>query len=388
MKRINLPQYVPVPFASNADPQYVDTIPESPPGIPGRASMQGGFPPETFEPIASGGTPPFGQDMNGILLLATAWNRWQGAGAPVSYDATFSADIGGYPLGAALAADNGLGWWVSKLDDNTSDPDAAGAGWTLVSIDQVYAGDPNGHVAGQAATTLSAPTLCWDTDSLSFWWCSTTGNAASAVWTNLSVLSPISYVNSNTRNYTAADLGRVIARSSTGSASMTDTLPSAGTVENGWSVTIQNVDASDQLTINAPGGTTLNGVAAGSQVLRPNQSVKITSDGSTGFLITQVPVPVVFSAQAIYVNSSGGPYAPGVYHLDSSAGAFTFQLQSGGTLGDNYTFKDVGGALSANPVTIDPNGATINGIAGNFLMDVNWEEGVVLSLKSGNYGVE
>jgi len=385
MKYIDLPALVPVPFASDADPQYVDTIPPAP-SVPGRASMQGGFPPDNFRPLASGGIPPFGQDMNGILRLVTQWSRWQGVGGPVGYDASFSAEIGGYPMGAALVAASGLGWWVSKVDDNVTDPDTGGAGWSLVSIDQVYAGNPNGHVAGQQATGSSAPTLCWDYVGLSFWWCYATGNTAGAAWLPLTTLSAIAYVTGNTFNSTAVNTGSTVARSNSGTA-MVDHLPNASTVQNGWSITEQNVDTTAILTITAPGGTTLNGIAAGTQILRPNQSAKITSDGSTGFLITQAPVPVVFSAQAVYVNSSG-LYAPGVYHVDTTGGPFTFQFQSGGALGDNYTIKDVGGALAKNACTIDPNGATVEGFSGSFPLDVNWLEGVTFSLKSGNWSME
>ncbi len=382
MKISDLPALVPVPFASNADAQYVDVVPLNP-SVPGRASMEGGFPPVNFIPLASGGIPPFGQDMNGILLLVTQWARWQGSGGPVGYSSAFSAAVGGYPAGAAVSAASGLGWWVSKVDDNTSNPDSGGADWALVSIDQVYAGNPNTHVAGQQATAFSAPTLCWDSTSLSFWWCSVSGNAAAAVWVRLSALTPVEYVSGNTRNYTAADLGKVIARSN-GATAMADTLPPAGTVENGWHVTIQNVGPSAIDTVTAPGGTTLNGTAGGTQQLRPNQSATITADGANGYLITQVPVPVVFSSQAIYVNSSG-LYAPGVYHVDTTAGPITFQLESSGAPGDNYTIKDVGGALAANPCSIDPNGNTAEGFSGLFPLDVNWSEGITLSLNAGNW---
>lgn len=51
------------------------------------------------------------------------------------------------------------------------------------TVTTAYAGNPNGHVAGTAATPGSvAPSTVWDTVNRIFWICTTTGNAASAVW--------------------------------------------------------------------------------------------------------------------------------------------------------------------------------------------------------------
>ena len=47
---------------------------------PGFASLNDGFPPLTMTPIAAGGVPPFGQDMNGILNQITEVLQWQQAG--------------------------------------------------------------------------------------------------------------------------------------------------------------------------------------------------------------------------------------------------------------------------------------------------------------------
>lgn len=55
-----------------------------------------------------------------------------------------------------------------------------------VSAAQVYAGNPNGHIAGNAATALLPPSLCWDTGNLVMWACLTSGSAATAVWAVMS----------------------------------------------------------------------------------------------------------------------------------------------------------------------------------------------------------
>ncbi len=162
----------------------------------GLASLPTGFVPLNFVPVDAGGIPPWGKDMNGILYQSTAWEQWLQAGAPVGYDAAFSSDISGYPKGALIvsATAPGLGW-VSTVDNNVSDPDTGGANWlpvvhvassarTNAAISTVYtfAGNPNGSVAGTAATATSPPDMCWDRTNSVLYACTVSGSAASAVW--------------------------------------------------------------------------------------------------------------------------------------------------------------------------------------------------------------
>jgi hypothetical protein len=95
------------------------------------ASWLDGFPPKTRTLIASGGIPPKGLDMNGVLFMLSAWVRWQSAGGGSVYDGTFAADsnVGGYPKGARVLRADGTGYWLNQADNNTTDPDAGGAGW-------------------------------------------------------------------------------------------------------------------------------------------------------------------------------------------------------------------------------------------------------------------
>lgn len=136
MQRSDTPNKFPIPFADSATvPTFRRAIPEaSQIGIQaGAASLTDGFPPVTFDPLDAGGIPPFGQDFNGLLNQITLWSQWQAAGGMVVYDAAFSSDIGGYPLGAVLAATIGAGkFWISTADNNTTDPDAGGANWLAI----------------------------------------------------------------------------------------------------------------------------------------------------------------------------------------------------------------------------------------------------------------
>ena len=122
------PRKVTLAFAENGEKT---TIPENNDPADGLASLNNGFPPKTRQALDDDGIPPFGQDMNGILYLVSAINRWQSAGASFVYDADFATDdnVNGYPKGAILLRADGTGFWVNQIDDNETDPDASGTNW-------------------------------------------------------------------------------------------------------------------------------------------------------------------------------------------------------------------------------------------------------------------
>jgi len=132
MQDSNMPPKFAVPFANSAGAGYINPIPlASQIGIvAGKASLTDGFPPLTFISPGAGGTPPFGSDINGVLNQVTAWAQWQALGGPVFYDATFILSNGGYPKGALLNNLTAVGsFWISTVENNTSNPDTGGANW-------------------------------------------------------------------------------------------------------------------------------------------------------------------------------------------------------------------------------------------------------------------
>lgn len=141
----NIPPRFPIPFANAAGGAYVRPIPRaSQIGVQdGAASLTDGFPPDTFQPVGSGGVPPFGQDVNGILKQLSQWAQWQATGAPVVYDSAFATAIGGYPKGSRLAAAGGGGvQWYSLVDNNLTDPDSgSSAGWARSGLPYVFGGE-------------------------------------------------------------------------------------------------------------------------------------------------------------------------------------------------------------------------------------------------------
>lgn len=131
----DLPTRFNIPFGNSAAGPDIRPIPEaSQIGITaGAASLTDGFPPACFVPPGAGGTPPWGADFNGLLKQITLWNRWQAAGAPAVYDATFSTAISGYPKGTVLNGTTTGLLWYSLVDNNTVDPNAgASANWLAI----------------------------------------------------------------------------------------------------------------------------------------------------------------------------------------------------------------------------------------------------------------
>jgi len=128
----NAPRKVALPFAENGEK---NTIPEGSSPSPGFASMNDGFPPLTRQPVGSGGIPPQGLDMNGIFYYLSSLNKWQSAGGSFVYDSTFAndSDVGGYPKGAILLRSDGDGFWLNRVDNNTTNPDTGGANWQPIN---------------------------------------------------------------------------------------------------------------------------------------------------------------------------------------------------------------------------------------------------------------
>lgn len=121
---------------SAANPTYITLpipVPDQTGVQPNLASFDTGFPPNAFTPQASGGLPFFGQDLNGLLWMITAYIANFAAGNFSKHDPAQSTAISGYPYGALLLNDDNQGFWSSIVDGNTTDPDAGGAGWYPVN---------------------------------------------------------------------------------------------------------------------------------------------------------------------------------------------------------------------------------------------------------------
>lgn len=133
MQLSNIPGKLVLPFANAGGKSTIPVASQI--GITaGAASLTDGFPPLTRTPIAAGGVPPSGLDMNGILYEMSAIIRWANAGGGYPYDGTFATDtnVGGYPKGARIMRSDGTGYWFNTVENNVTDPEVAGAaaaGW-------------------------------------------------------------------------------------------------------------------------------------------------------------------------------------------------------------------------------------------------------------------
>lgn len=170
MQQAQVPAKFPIPFADEAGAGYIRQIPRgSQVGIvDGAASLETGFPPLNFLPIDSGGVPPFGQDMQGILKQITQWSRWQAAGATNLFDQAFATAIGGYPRGAVLASTTPGLLWLSTADNNATNPDSGSnaANWLAIMTDAaipstslVRAGADVSTTANQIVVPVLTPSL-------------------------------------------------------------------------------------------------------------------------------------------------------------------------------------------------------------------------------------
>lgn len=103
----------------------------------GRADYENGFPPVTRAPIAAGGVPPYGTDMNGVLFDLSSGLQYLQAGVVFPYNQEFATAIGGYPKGARVAdlSDTSI-IYTSQINNNLSPP--PGANWVIGASETIY----------------------------------------------------------------------------------------------------------------------------------------------------------------------------------------------------------------------------------------------------------
>jgi hypothetical protein len=160
MQLSDIPRKLAVVWASMAGSAYVRQVPTAPSTQEGAASYTTGFPPETFVPVAAGGTPPNGSDMNGALNDMSAWARWVASGGAVMYDPQYAAAIGGYANAARLVSSTRPGLtWVSTIDNNTSNPDVDSTNWRIEGLGELNGDVSVGHaVVGPLTLNYGAVT--------------------------------------------------------------------------------------------------------------------------------------------------------------------------------------------------------------------------------------
>jgi len=123
------------------------------------ASLVDGLPLVTMTNPLAGGVAPAGADFNGILNYITAFQVWSNAGGQYPFSATLAAAIGGYPLGAVLQLNGGLGCVVSTVNGNSTDPNVSMVGWVpyggAFPAGQILVGSGTGTVGSANLTYAS-----------------------------------------------------------------------------------------------------------------------------------------------------------------------------------------------------------------------------------------
>jgi hypothetical protein len=121
------------------------------------ASFTTGFPPATRTAKTSGGIPPRGVDVNGILRMATAHNAWVAAGNFYTFNSDVVAVAGGYRLGAILiSATDTTRFYQNLVDGNTNNPDSVTTGWKAFSIASV-AVDTSAQSPAAGSVVIAVP---------------------------------------------------------------------------------------------------------------------------------------------------------------------------------------------------------------------------------------
>lgn len=123
---LSAPTQIVTPWATSG---LKNTIPQTANPVTGNAGYDQGFTATNMTAKEAGGIPPFGQDFNGIFYDITQAIQFIEAGGSFPYSSAFATAIGGYPLGALVQRTDGTGLWRNFVANNTTDPEAGGAGW-------------------------------------------------------------------------------------------------------------------------------------------------------------------------------------------------------------------------------------------------------------------
>lgn len=119
------------------------------------ATLSEGFPDVTMIKESVGGKAPKGLDFNGIFYLLSVDTVHRQSGQQIQYDATYATNIGGYKKGAVVQSTDLSKFWISTVDENTTDPDSSSAsGWSRFAYTPVATSTTLGTV--KIADTLTS----------------------------------------------------------------------------------------------------------------------------------------------------------------------------------------------------------------------------------------
>lgn len=131
------PKLLTKPFASEGLRNSIaEDVTETTPA--NAATYTKGFPAVTMTPIAVGGQPPSGKDINGILYELSSHIAYINKGGSYKFDADFCEEIGGYDIGCVLQSDDSLSLYVNTLPNNKTNPNTSNSrGWKVIASSSV-----------------------------------------------------------------------------------------------------------------------------------------------------------------------------------------------------------------------------------------------------------
>lgn len=175
----------------------------------------------------------------------------------------------------------------------------------------VFAGNPNGNVAGTDASAGTPPTFCWDTVDQIMWVCTLSGNAASAVWLTVGLLSRIF---SNIDFYIAS-AGAGGSDSNPG----TQALPWL-TRQHAWDTLVRSYDLNGfQATIHVADGT-YNDALLATGSIRGASTGGITGLQSVAFVgNTTTPANCLVSATGFCFGAQGAAFSVTGFKVQAAA---------------------------------------------------------------------
>lgn len=315
-----------------------------------------------------------------------------------------AGSVGQFPSMAWDTSENTL--WVC-----TTSGTATTAVWSRQSLMQVYAGNPNGNIAGTAGTAGGAsPTMVWDTTHDLLWVCATTGTATTAVWVsagaggaqptywcgtstgtaNAQTVTPpagmlsmtagtgisfkADFTNTDAMTLTVGTFGTFAVEkdSPTGPIALTGGEVVAGNIlaarYDGTNLQLMATELGTASLQNASSSTGIVAAVSGSGSITPGHLATFADASGT---LQDGGLPGAAGAPT-YINTSQ-TIGPGVYLVDTSAGAITLTL--GAALSGAYVFIDAQNTWGTNNLTINGNGHNIGNkltnVAATFLANVS-----------------
>ena len=204
---------------------------------------------------------------------------------------------------------------------------------TMNSLAQMaeYAGNPNGNVAGYAATSTTPPSTCWDTTDGLLWICTTSGSASTAGWIAQAPLASPTFTGTP-------------AAPTPSSADNSTRLATTAYVQTGLATKAALAGSSGQVFSVANAASSSQAVPLGQA---QSTFAALTGSSTQTFSVANA----VSSSQAVPLGQAQSTFA-----ALAGSSAQTFSVSPGASTNQAVNFGQFASSLSANGYQILPGG--------------------------------